>query len=120
MREDGDARVLHVALRVPRVTKIDDTSFNTVESHNAVVKKKGRVAVAKFGDPISKKGIAQLREQLSDGAKTLLVLGARSGLRTKGQYIGFQSEISSIHEGPADVSILSIIPAYYQIGRAHV
>jgi hypothetical protein len=99
----------HFLLRVPLVTRIERRAFNTVEAHNLVVAQKGQVAVAKFGSPGTLARSEKLKAQLKQGIATFLILVTKSA----NCFLGYRSQLTSIHYGKPDSKLLEFAPPYY-------
>lgn len=102
-------RIAHIALRVPLVTSVGGHKFSTVEIHSRIVEARGRVALAKFGQAGTDARVGQLQAQIERGVRTLLILITK---REK-EFIGYQSELRSVHRGKPTLEILSAAPEYY-------
>ena len=99
----------HLVLRVPLRTHIDGRTFDTVEAHNKVVDKIGRVALAKFGNPGTLARVETLKAQIEQGVETFLVLVVKQNNR----FFGYQAGLTSVHYGAPDRKIIRIAPPYY-------
>jgi hypothetical protein len=99
----------HFLLRVPLMTRVEGRAFNTVDAHNQVVAEKGRVAIAKFGSPGTFARSQRLKAQIDQGTATFLILVTKSGAR----FLGYRSQLTSIHYGKPDSKLLEFAPPYY-------
>ncbi len=100
---------VHLLLRVPLMTRVEGRAFNTIEAHNQVVEKIGRVSLAKFGSPGTLARSEELKAQIYEGIETLLILAAKRDDR----FLGYQSRLTAVHYGKPDKTILGISPPYY-------
>ena len=105
-----DLQIFHLVLRVPLTTPVDGRPINTLDAHNEVARRTGRVAVAKFGQPGTKLRAEVLRTQIRQQRKTWLVLVSKRG----SQFLGFQAPLISVHHGMPTPDIRKIAPPYYE------
>lgn len=100
---------VHLVVRVPRISRVNRISVDTVKAHNETLARLGRVAIAKFGSPGTRARCDRLKAQIDGGLETLLILVTKQG----GQFLGYRSRLTSVHLGKADEAILSSAPTYY-------
>jgi hypothetical protein len=101
---------LHLAVRVPLMTRVGIQSISTVLSHNEIIDRFGRFALAKFGQPGTSARAQALQRQIEQGQTTLLVLI----IKRSNRFIGYQCRLVSVHRGPPTSEIKSIAPTYYR------
>jgi hypothetical protein len=104
-----ECQVVHLVLRVPFVTRVNGSRIHTVDAHNEIVQKMGRVALSKFGKPGTLGRSERLKAQIERGIETLLILVVKQGAR----HFGYQSPLASIHYGKPNSEIVTIAPPYY-------
>jgi hypothetical protein len=102
-------QIVHLVLRVPLITRVQGRPINTIEAHNEIIEKMGRVSLAKFGQAGTRARSEKLKAQIERGVETLLILVVKQGAR----HLGYQSPLASIHYGKPDNQILSVAPPYY-------
>jgi hypothetical protein len=105
---------VHFLLRVPRLTRVESSppiSLNTIECHEELIRARGFVTVAKFGQPSTVAIVKKLNEQIADDVRTYLILVTR--IKTK-EIVGFEFPIVSILRGSATDNIKNSSPKYYQ------
>ena len=110
MIRKSQADSVHFALRIPRISQIRGQKINTIEAHNEVIVKAGRVALAKFGAPGTKERIQKLELQIEKGITTRLILIAKNG----NDFFGYQSPVTVVYRGPPTASLTALAPPYYR------
>jgi hypothetical protein len=100
---------VHLAVRVPLMTTVDGRRHNTVELHNEIAQKLGKVVFAKIGQPGTVDRARRLNDQIKFGKETLLLLVIKRGAR----FLGFQAPMLSVHFGRPTNEIYRIAPPYY-------
>lgn len=99
---------IHFVLRIPLMTRVNGRSFSTIEAHNDVAKKNGRLAIAKFGNPGTTSRVTRLDGQIKQGIETRLILIVKQDDR----FFGYESRLIAVHHGkPGDLA--SFAPPYY-------
>ena len=101
--------LIHFTLRIHLRTNIKGAVRNIIELHNEVIYSKGKVAVAKFGGPVASAKIGVLRDQISSGRESLLLLVAKD---TSG-FVGFESRLVSVHVESPTADLSNMAPTYY-------
>jgi hypothetical protein len=105
----GESRV-HLVVRVPRVTRVNGISVDTVKAHNDSLAARGSVSVAKFGNPGTSVRRDQLLTQIDNGLEAHLILVTKTG----GKFCGYKSRMRAVHYGKAGNNILAGAPPYYR------
>jgi hypothetical protein len=106
---DFFSATVHLVVRVPRISRVNRITVDTVRAHNETLVALGRVAIAKFGNPGTRARCDRLRAQIDSGLETLLILVTKRGE----QFLGYKSRLTSVHYGKADNVILAGAPKYY-------
>src|SRR5258707_1060610 len=98
----------HFVLRVPLMTRVQARSFNTIDAHNQVIEKIGKVALGKFGKSGTVARTEMFNAQIGQGVETLLILV----VKRDDKFLGYQSPVLSVHHGdPGEIRELA--PPYY-------
>jgi hypothetical protein len=100
----------HIAIRVPLVTRIYGQGYNTIQEHNAVVSKLGRVAFAKFGQAGTASRAERLRQQILRGQKTFLI----AVVKREDSFFAFEARLGEVHFGPPTAQLSEWSPPYYK------
>lgn len=99
---------VHVVMRYSeQFLGVDDT----VGEHQKIIRKKGSVAVGKFGRPLASGWVERLNKQIASGFKTSLYLVKKS----PDGYAAFRLNVMRVTRD-RDASIEKIIPKYYLEG----
>lgn len=107
---------MDLALRVPKFARIGRAAFDIVKEHNEVVAARGRVALGKFGAPLSKIAVEQIRSTMENGSPQLYVV-----MKDEGDFYGFAATIGELGQlssganglAPTMPFLAELFPAYY-------
>ena len=100
---------LHLVLRVSPTANYGRHTVNVVEEHNAIVRQKSRVTIAKFGAAPASSRIQEFHSQATDGKPTKLYIVHK----TKGAFVAYSAPVGGAYKGHLPTTLLDLRPAYY-------
>jgi hypothetical protein len=110
--QHSSSRALHLILRTPeRAVVAFRKSISIVDEHNKLWTANGEVLLGKFGMPLASRVTMLLRSRLTlvHPPKLFLVM------KSKGNFFGYEAEMSRLVDGCPPDSVQHLIPSYYTL-----